>query len=189
MSITIVLWDVATAMNLGLVTRTCYVLGQGHAQLAIYDPAGMTTRCRESIRRFSSYATDHFDDVQFLATEHEVRTLLGAPDGRTVVATPDGHDSMDLTSFRFAPHDRIVFGNEYRGLPADLVAAADLRVTIPMYGAPYERPDAHGRVTGIGTQRCLSLISSVSIVLYAALLQTTGFRRWKTIDHVPAERA
>lgn len=182
MSITVVLWELASDMNLGLVVRACYVLGQGRVRLAVYDPNEVTIRCRESIRRFSSYATDHFKDLQLLATEHEARSMLAAADGRTIVATPDELDSVDLMDFRFAPRDRIVFGNEYHGLPSDLVAAAEHRVTIPMYGLAYERPDHEGRITGVGTQRCLSLISSVSIVLYAALLETAGYRDWKQSD-------
>ena len=105
--------------------------------------------------------------------------MLAEPEGRTIVATPDECDSVDLADFHFAPRDRIVFGNEYHGLPSDVVATAAHRVTIPMYGPAYDRPDEDGRVRGVGTQRCVSLISSVSIILYVALLETAGYRHWR----------
>lgn len=128
---------------------------------------------------------DRFEDVQVLANEDDARAMLAAPDGRTIVATPDEHNSIDLVDFRFAPGDRIVFGNEYHGLPPDVTAMTKHRVTVPMYGPVYERPDQSdgisppSRITRDEHQRCLSLISSVSIVLYAAVFDTSGFRGWK----------
>jgi len=52
--------------------------------------------------------------------------------GRRLIATSIEADSRALPDHRFQPADLIVLGNEYDGLPDDIVAGADLALRVPM---------------------------------------------------------
>jgi len=65
------------------------------------------------------------------------------------------------TEIRYVPGDYLIFGNESRGLPRELIEAnRETSVRIPMWGP---KP------------RSLNLSNAAAIVLYEALRQTRGF--------------
>lgn len=66
------------------------------------------------------------------------------------------------TRFRFTQDDWLLFGRETDGLPAEVQAACDALLTIPM-----ARPRSHPG----GGVRSLNLASAVAIVLFEALRQ------------------
>lgn len=76
--------------------------------------------------------------------------------GRLVAFTADA--SLRLWDLAFAPADVLLFGPEDDGLPAAVVAEADLAVRIPMAAG----------------ERSLNLAMAVAIALYEALRQGGG---------------
>lgn len=79
--------------------------------------------------------------------------------GRLVVLTTRA--ATPYTNFVFDPSDSLLFGRETGGLPADVHAAADARLVIPMRA---------------GT-RSLNIAVAAAMVLGEALRQTKGFAR------------
>jgi tRNA G18 (ribose-2'-O)-methylase SpoU len=61
--------------------------------------------------------------------------------GRRLVATDIGPRAVPLTNYHFLPGDLFALGNEYDGLPEEVVASADAVLHIPMPAAvlPTER--------------------------------------------------
>ena len=81
------------------------------------------------------------------------------PEARFIYLTTKAERSY--VDWRFAEHDCLVFGRETRGLPEDLLHANRERcLTIPMLNPKV---------------RSLNLATSVAIVLYEALRQTSAF--------------
>jgi hypothetical protein len=64
-------------------------------------------------------------------------------------------------------------------LPDEVSALANHRIVIPMFGRPYARPDLAGKLRRVGSQRCLGVSASLSIILYIALNQTTNHKDWR----------
>ena len=79
----------------------------------------------------------------------------------------------------YEPNYLLIFGNEFSGIPAEHMQRSDARIVIPMLGQGYDRPDPSGLLTNPAKQRCLALSASISIVLFHAVQQLTGFRGWR----------
>jgi tRNA (cytidine/uridine-2'-O-)-methyltransferase len=75
--------------------------------------------------------------------------------GRRLIALST-HGSQPLLGFAFRPDDVLLFGRESAGLPAEMVAAADAVVKIPI----------------VGGNRSLNVAVAASIAVFEALRQT-----------------
>jgi tRNA(Leu) C34 or U34 (ribose-2'-O)-methylase TrmL len=179
MSLHVFLWDVEFTMNLGIIIRTCHVLGDDLVSLAVFDPRGLFATRRKEVQRFSSFAVDHYQRLHIVDTRQAALEWLRAYQGRILYASPDEESAHDIDQQDFQPDDLLLFGNEFYGVPEEVLRLADAQFIIPMYGPVYHRPDLDGKVTNVGTQRCLNLSSSVAIALFVALWQLTGFQDWR----------
>ena len=150
------------------------MLGDGLVSLIVFDPTDVLSRKAETVRRFSSFAIDHCRKLQVIPCLSEANSLLQGHKGRRICTTPDEVGGTDIGRFAFRQDDLLIFGNEFRGLPQDILAQGHHRVFIPMRGPAYERPDLGGKVRGVGTQRCLGVSASIAIFLYVALNQVPG---------------
>lgn len=81
------------------------------------------------------------------------------------------HSEQPYHHFAFGHHDWLLFGCETTGLPAELLAAADACLTIPMPGA----------LLADGGVRSLNLSVAVGVVLFEALRQL-GTGRQNDLD-------
>ncbi len=101
---------------------------------------------------------DYWDHVR-LERHMEMDELYNAlPQSRFVYLTTKS--DRPYFDFEFRTGDCLVFGRETKGLPEDLLASnRDMALTIPM-----KNPEV----------RSLNLATSVGIVLYEAIRQTTG---------------
>lgn len=79
-----------------------------------------------------------------------------APDSRLVLMTTTGSTGLDR--FAFAPGDTILLGRETAGVPAEVHAAVQARIVIPLRRAA----------------RSLNVAQAGAIALYEALRQTGG---------------
>ncbi len=98
-------------------------------------------------------------------TRHESwQAFLAKRTGRLVLATTKA--DQRYTEFRYRPDDTLLFGRETAGVTAEVAAAADARVTIPM---------AEG-------MRSLNVAVSAGMILGEALRQSGGLPQTKDMD-------
>jgi tRNA (cytidine/uridine-2'-O-)-methyltransferase len=154
----VVLFQPQIPPNTGNVARTCAATG---SELHLIEPLGFSISDRHLRRAGLDYwpwvaLQCHAD----LETFQQHRQLRG---GRLIALS--SQSATAYTDFHFDRDDWLLFGRETDGLPNDLKAAADVRLTIPMARS------AHG---GQGGVRSLNLSVSVGIVLFEALRQLGG---------------
>jgi tRNA (cytidine/uridine-2'-O-)-methyltransferase len=134
----------------------------------VIGPAGFDFSDR-NLRRAGLDYLDHVEVARhvsfaaFLANRRECTRPLGsppgsplAPPGRLVLLTTAG--DIAYPAYRFAESDTLLLGRESAGVPADVHAAADARVRIPL------RPGL----------RSLNIAVAAAMVLGEALRQTGG---------------
>jgi len=141
--------------NCGALIRLAACLGVG---LEIIEPcgfllddkrlrrAGLDYHAQASLRRHSSWTA-------FQAS----RATEKAPQSRLLLLTTGG--DRPYTDFAYAPGDILLLGRESAGVPAEVHAAADARLVIPV------RADC----------RSLNVAQAAAMALGEALRQTGGF--------------
>ncbi|MEI2733637.1 MAG: tRNA (cytidine(34)-2'-O)-methyltransferase [Rhodoblastus sp.] len=137
--------------NAGTILRACACLGVG---AAIVEPAGFPVSDRHFRRAGMDYL-DHVDiarHVSFAAFE-DWRRAAGR---RLVLLTTQG--ATPYTDFAYQPDDILMVGRESAGAPADVHAAADARIVVPI------RPEL----------RSLNVAVAAAMVLGEALRQTAS---------------
>lgn len=137
--------------NAGTMLRACACLGVG---AAIVEPAGFPVSDRHFRRAGMDYL-DHVDiarHVSFAAFE-DWRRAAGR---RLVLLTTQG--ATPYTDFAYQPDDILMVGRESAGAPADVHAAADARIVVPI------RPEL----------RSLNVAVAAAMVLGEALRQTAS---------------
>ena len=136
--------------NLCVLGRTLEVFGLSECH--VFDPRRLIrdrygkARSRE-MRVVSAGA---FSKIHWIRVEEPERVLRSHP-GR-VIATAAQSQATDLTRFRFAPTDLLLFGSESQGLPQAELDAATAIVTVP----------------SLGQTRSLNLAVALAIVLFEA---------------------
>ena len=137
--------------NAGTILRACACLGVG---AAIVEPAGFPVSDRHFRRAGMDYldAVDIARHVSFAAFE-DWRRAAGR---RLVLLTTQG--AVPYTDFAFRPDDVVMVGRESAGAPADVHAAADARLVVPI------RP----------ALRSLNVAVAAAMVLGEALRQTAS---------------
>ena len=127
--LSVALAELADPGNAGTVLRTADACGAG----AVVFGAGSADPYGGKAVRASAGSLFHVDVVRGARLEDLIPALRGA--GVTVLAADGGGEaSLDGLGDRLAGPVLWLFGNEARGVPADLAALADARVRIPMRG-------------------------------------------------------
>jgi RNA methyltransferase, TrmH family len=135
--------------NAGTVLRTADACGAG----AVVFGAGSADPYGGKVVRSSAGSVFHVDVVRAAPLAPLVGALHDV--GVTVLAADGGGEvSLDELSAELAGPVLWLFGNEARGVPAELAAAADARVRIPMRGRA----------------ESLNLAAAAAICLYATQL-------------------
>ena len=135
--------------NAGTVLRTADACGAG----AVVFGAGSADPYGGKVVRSSAGSVFHLDVVRAAPLEPLVHGLRAA--GVTVLAADGrGEAALDELAGELAGAVLWLFGNEARGVPAELAAAADARVRIPMRGRA----------------ESLNLAAAAAICLYATQL-------------------
>jgi RNA methyltransferase, TrmH family len=130
--LTVAFAELADPGNAGTVLRTADACGAG----AVLFGAGSTDPYGGKAVRASAGSVFHVDVVRGAPLESVLPEMRAA--GVTVLAADGGGEvGLDEVSAegRLAGPVLWLFGNEARGVPADLAARADARVRIPMRGA------------------------------------------------------
>jgi tRNA (cytidine/uridine-2'-O-)-methyltransferase len=140
------LYEPDIPQNTGAILRLCACLG---VAADLIEPFGFIWADRHLKRA----GMDYLDQVDL--TRHRSWTAFQAVSrGRVVLLTTRG--TVAYHRFAFAADDTLLFGRESAGVPDEVHAAADARVTIPM------RPGF----------RSINVALAASMVLGEALRQT-----------------
>ena len=151
----IVLFQPQIPPNTGSIARTCAATG---TELHLVEPLGFQIDDRQLKRAGLDYwplvsLQRHADWSAF--ADQRVRS-----GGRLIALS--SHASQPYTSLQFELDDWLLFGRETDGLPKDVLASADIALTIPMScGQRHLQPGV----------RSLNLSVSVGVVLFEALRQ------------------
>jgi tRNA (cytidine/uridine-2'-O-)-methyltransferase len=151
----VVLYQPEIPPNTGNVARTCAATG---SELHLIEPLGFEISDRQLKRAGLDYwpwvrLHRHASLPAFLRARQQQGGRLVALSSRA---------SRSYTGYAFAPDDWLLFGRESDGLPAEALASAEERLTIPMPCSV---------ISGRGGVRSLNLSVSVGVVLFEALRQ------------------
>ncbi|MCP9828866.1 MULTISPECIES: tRNA (cytidine(34)-2'-O)-methyltransferase [unclassified Synechococcus] len=150
----VVLFEPEIPPNTGNVARTCAATG---CELHLIEPLGFQIDDRQLKRA----GLDYWPWVQLhrhanLVSFEQHRRRCG---GRLVAFS--SQVDQPYTSFAFRDDDWLLHGRESSGLPPDVLAAADARLTVPMPGS----------VRSGGGVRSLNLSVAAAVVLFEAIRQ------------------
>jgi len=140
------LYEPDIPQNTGAILRLCACLG---VAADLIEPFGFVWDDRH-LRRAGM---DYLDQVA-LTRHRSWRAFRAVTKGRLILLTTQG--PVPYHRFAFAAEDTLLFGRESAGAPAEVHAAADARVTIPM------RPGL----------RSINVALAAALVLGEALRQT-----------------
>ena len=154
----IVLHEPGIALNTGNIGRTCAATGTG---LHLIKPYAFRINEKEIRRAGMDYwhlvrLSEYLDYEDFLAS-HPGLNNPGDGGPRLWYATTKAVKCY--SEVRFHPDDYIMFGNESRGIPEEILVL---------------HPESCIRIPMCGDIRSLNLANSVAIILYEALRQN-GF--------------
>ena len=118
--------------NLCLLARTLEAFG--HRECAVFDPHRLVRQRygKARSRELRAVSAGAFEKVRWVCVE-QPDEYLRQHAGR-VIATVAAPAATALPEHRCEGSDLIVFGPESVGLPADVVAASSLALTIPLAG-------------------------------------------------------
>ena len=155
----IALYQPDIAQNAGTILRMCACLG---IEAHIIEPAGFPV----SDRAFRRAGMDYLDQVRLVrhASWSAFDAWRRAGCSRLVLLTTRA--ACSYLDQAFQPDDVLLLGRESQGVPADVHAAANQRLAIPM------RPGL----------RSLNVAVAAALVAGEALRQTAGFPSWPA-DH------
>src|SRR5262249_52793385 len=114
------LYDLQSPINIGIILRTAEVY---QFKVSILDSHGVLGD-REKLNTTEDFACGAMSRRVFQRLENPA-AVARLRSGRRLVATSIAPNAFPLSNFHFARDDLIALGNEYDGLPDDLVASAD----------------------------------------------------------------
>ncbi|MFZ2619821.1 MAG: TrmH family RNA methyltransferase [Alphaproteobacteria bacterium] len=133
--VNLMLYDIQSAVNYGQIFRTCEMF---QIWLQIYDPRKNMSN-HEKMKTISDFSCGAFTRFQDVFVEDFVAYKAKRNGGR-IIATCLREDAIPLPEFSFEPGDTVLMGNEYDGLPADVIANADATLYIPLPMAVVAKP-------------------------------------------------
>jgi tRNA G18 (ribose-2'-O)-methylase SpoU len=164
------LYGLQSPINIGMILRTAEVY---QFKVSILDLAGVLVD-PEKLKTVEDFACGALSR-QVLHHLGDHSAMLRLLRGRRLIATAIAPNPLPLSDFHFRPGDLIALGNEYDGLPDEVVAsaAALLHVPTPALWLPKQR--SHSPIDPVRTapvaregQPCLNVAVTAGILCYAA---------------------
>ncbi len=121
----IALYQPDIPQNTGTILRLCACLG---AEAHIIEPAGFAL----SDRRFRRAGMDYLDLVRLRRHDSWPRFEAWRQDAGLRLVLLSTRAERSYLDERYTAADILLFGRESAGVPDNVMAAADLRLTIPM---------------------------------------------------------
>ena len=176
--IRLLLWGLQSPINIGMLLR---VAESYRVPVGILGSAAVRNDVG-AMATVGDFACGALQRAGFesLANEADIARWRG---NNRLVATDTDRGTTALSDFRFEPGDIVMLGNEYDGLPADIAARADHRLTIPMADVWTPKPRSlspidPNRVAPVARdgQPNLNVAIAGAIICYAAYLQAVADR-------------
>lgn len=119
--------------NLCVLARTLEALGMSRCH--VFDPNRIVRPSygKSYSRKLRTVSAGAFFRIEFVAVDDPVE-FISTYSHRTIATVPD-QSATSLYDLEFGRDDLLVFGSEAHGLPAQIVEACDVSVTIPQRGA------------------------------------------------------
>ena len=122
------LHNIRSAYNVGSVIRSVDCFGLGTVHFSGYTPSTAHASLRSASRGCEAWipVKRWESPLECIAAEREA--------GGVIVALETGPDAVNLRDFHPPARGMVLLGNEELGLAPELLALADTKVHIPMYG-------------------------------------------------------
>lgn len=136
MSVSVILHNIRSTHNVGAIFRTADGAGVSHIFLTGYTPAPLDRfgRPEPGIAKTALGATDTVP----WESHGDIHPLLDRlkREGKQIVSVEQAEGARDYRARENEYTDTVfIFGNEVEGVPADVLAASDFTIFIPMHGA------------------------------------------------------
>lgn len=128
------LYDIQSPINIGMILR---VGEQFQIPVAIYDKRNIM-KDENKVKWISDFSCGAINRTQPEYTE-SFNAFQQKHRGR-IIATCFNKTTVPLQNFKFKEDDIILFGNEYDGLPKDLIENADAGLYIPLPPGFFPKP-------------------------------------------------
>jgi tRNA G18 (ribose-2'-O)-methylase SpoU len=170
------LYGLQSPINIGMILRVAETY---QFRVSIYDRHNVLEDAGklETIADFSCGALSRRG---FRKLEHYAG-LAVMLEGRRLVATSIDRGSVSLPEYRFQAADVFALGNEYDGLPEDMLSRADLVLNIPMPQVWTPKPKSHNPIDPVRSkavardgQANLNVAMSAAIICYATFTGGLG---------------
>jgi tRNA G18 (ribose-2'-O)-methylase SpoU len=166
--IRLLLWNVQSAINLGMLLRVAETYRVPVGILGAGPVLSATT---------SDFACGALERVGFTALSDAAAAHAWRGKGR-LIATSIDRAAASLPEFCFTPGDVVALGNEYDGLPAEIDAAADCKIIIPMAEVWTPKPPSRSPIDPARSKPVardgepnLNVAMAGGIICYAAYIQ------------------
>jgi tRNA G18 (ribose-2'-O)-methylase SpoU len=174
MGLELLLFSVQSPVNIGMIMRTaeafCFTL-------SIFDPHQVLAD-KEKAKTIEDFACGSLPRRSFVHLADRA-AISRRRAGRRLIVTSIMPDARDLRSVQFQRGDIIALGNEYDGMPGELVAEADLLLHIPLPETWIPKPvswypidPSRNSVSNDGTAN-LNVAMSAGIICYSAYIGWT----------------
>ena len=180
-SVRLLLYGLQSAINLGMIMRTAETY---KVDVHAFDPHGIFANL-ERLETISDFACGALQRVppHIFTDQVEVNAIRGHS---RLIATTIEPDAIPLPEFIWQSGDLVAVGNEYNGLPEDILTRASVQLHIPMPEGHTPRlpPTASARTDLVARDGWpnLNVSISVGILLYSACLAAA-----KTGARLPAD--
>jgi len=124
---TLVMYALQSPVNIGMILRVAEVYGK---QVLFFDRYRVLSDrvSRYVISDFSTGALDRID-VSVVSSMEQLFSIL---QNKRIVCTSLNDEAKNICNMSWAYSDVVVLGNEYDGLPRELVSLSNVQVNIPM---------------------------------------------------------
>lgn len=172
----VIMWGLQSPINVGMILRSAETFD---CTCRFYDRAGVFGSAKniETISDFSCGAYQR----NGLAVSRTPEEALADLAGRLVATTTD-RAATPVEDVEWLPDDALLVGNEYDGLPADLLARVDARIRIPLPDNYLPKPPSASPIDPSRSRRVLvgepslNVAVATSIFCYLAYQRSSGKR-------------
>ncbi len=175
----LVLLGLQSPINIGLILRISEAY---QFTVNVFDPHRVLDDSSK-LRTVSDFACGALPRRGFNRLD-SVESLAELRKGRRLVATSIGSTALPLPEYRFAPGDLIVLGNEYDGLPDNIVGGADVVIQVPIPVVWMPKEDSYQPIDPLRTnpvaregQPSLNVAVTAGIICYSAYASWLANRR------------
>ena len=185
-------WGIQSPINLGMLLRVAEAYS---FSVSIFDSHGIFAD-NEKLRTVEDFACGAYSRQSYTKLD-SLNALAKLRGERRLICTVIDDIATSLDEFEFHPNDLIVFGNEYDGLPQEVVGLTDEAIRIPLSATWLPKPRSHSpidvaRSTDVARdgQPSLNVAVSAALVCYSAFTQWMEQRpitKTPAMPHIPVD--